>query len=291
MAIFSIDTEMEAYGIDAAVASSVKVYLKQAARYSILTKEEEVELAKEAVHGDLEARNSLIKHNLRFVISIAKQYMGKGLPLLDLIQEGNLGLMAAVEKFDVEKGFRFTTYAAYWIKQSISKAIKEQSRSIRIPIHIIELISAVRKAEKELEQVLGREPKEAEIAKFMNIEVKKVKLAHEWVRDTTSLDVTVGEDEDSTLANFVEDEAAAASFGEVEENDRSAIIKNVLSTLSDRERFIIEHRFGIGLTRAETLKEVGAQLNLSQERIRQLETTALRKLRNPRRAALLKDFL
>ena len=252
MAVFSIDTEMEAYGIDAVVASSVKVYLKQAARYSILTKEEEVELAKGAVHGDLEARNSLIKHNLRFVISIAKQYMGKGLPLLDLIQEGNLGLMAAVEKFDVEKGFRFTTYAAYWIKQSISKAIKEQSRSIRIPIHIIELISAVRKAEKELEQVLGREPKEAEIAKFMNIEVKKVKLAHEWVRDTTSLDVTVGEDEDSTLANFVEDETAAASFGEVEENDRSAIIKNVLSTLSDRERFIIEHRFGIGLTRAES---------------------------------------
>jgi RNA polymerase primary sigma factor len=291
MAIFSIETEMEEYGIDAAIASSVKVYLKQAARYSILTREEELELAKAALNGDIKARNELVNHNLRFVVSIAKKYMGKGLPLLDLIQEGNLGLLTAVDKFDIEKGFRFTTYAAFWIKQSISKAIKEQSRSIRIPIHVIELISSVRKAEKELGQILGREPKTIEIAKYLNLEAKKVKLAYEWMKDASSLDVTIGDDEDSTLANFVEDDAAAASFEEIEDNDRITAIQNVLSTLSERERFIIEHRFGIGLARAETLEEVGVQLGISKERVRQLETSALRKLRNPRRASLLKDFL
>lgn len=292
MTILSIDiNEMEDYGIDAAVSNSVKVYLKQAASYSLLTKEEERELAEAAAAGDINARNDLVNHNLRLVVSIAKQYMGKGLPLLDLIQEGNLGLMTAVDKFDIEKGFRFATYATYWIKQSIAKAVKEQTRSIRIPINIINLISSVRKAERELGQILKREPKSEEIAKFLGLDIKKVKLAYEWVKDASSLDVTIGEDEESTLGDFIEDDAATASFAAIEDNDRNAIIREVLSTLSERERFIIEHRFGIGLTRPETLEEVGKQMNLSKERVRQLETMALRKLRNPRRASLLKDFI
>ena len=292
MTILSIDiNEMEDYGIDAAVSNSVKVYLKQAASYSLLTKEEERELAEAAAAGDINARNDLVNHNLRLVVSIAKQYMGKGLPLLDLIQEGNLGLMTAVDKFDIEKGFRFATYATYWIKQSIAKAVKEQTRSIRIPINIINLISSVRKAERELGQILKREPKSEEIAKFLGLDIKKVKLAYEWVKDASSLDVTIGEDEESTLGDFIEDDAATASFAAIEDNDRNAIIREVLSTLSERERFIIEHRFGIGLTKPETLEEVGKQMNLSKERVRQLETMALRKLRNPRRASLLKDFI
>lgn len=292
MTILSIDiNEMEDYGIDAAVSNSVKVYLKQAASYSLLTKEEERELAEAAAAGDINARNDLVNHNLRLVISIAKQYMGKGLPLLDLIQEGNLGLMTAVDKFDIEKGFRFATYATYWIKQSIAKAVKEQTRSIRIPINIINLISSVRKAERELGQILKREPKSEEIAKFLGLDIKKVKLAYEWVKDASSLDVTIGEDEESTLGDFIEDDTATASFAAIEDNDRNAIIREVLSTLSERERFIIEHRFGIGLTKPETLEEVGKQMNLSKERVRQLETMALRKLRNPRRASLLKDFI
>lgn len=292
MTILSIDiNEMEDYGIDAAVSNSVKVYLKQAASYSLLTKEEERELAEAAAAGDINARNDLVNHNLRLVVSIAKQYMGKGLPLLDLIQEGNLGLMTAVDKFDIEKGFRFATYATYWIKQSIAKAVKEQTRSIRIPINIINLISSVRKAERELGQILKREPKSEEIAKFLGLDIKKVKLAYEWVKDASSLDVTIGEDEEATLGDFIEDDAATASFATIEDNDRNAIIREVLSTLSERERFIIEHRFGIGLTRPETLEEVGKQMNLSKERVRQLETMALRKLRNPRRASLLKDFI
>lgn len=292
MTILSIDiNEMEDYGIDAAVSNSVKVYLKQAASYSLLTKEEERELAEAAAAGDINARNDLVNHNLRLVVSIAKQYMGKGLPLLDLIQEGNLGLMTAVDKFDIEKGFRFATYATYWIKQSIAKAVKEQTRNIRIPINIINLISSVRKAERELGQILKREPKSEEIAKFLGLDIKKVKLAYEWVKDASSLDVTIGEDEESTLGDFIEDDAATASFATIEDNDRNAIIREVLSTLSERERFIIEHRFGIGLTKPETLEEVGKQMNLSKERVRQLETMALRKLRNPRRASLLKDFI
>lgn len=291
MVMFPVVSENEDYGMDAMATNAVKIYLKQAAKYSILTCEEEFELAKAALNGDLHARNELVNHNLRFVVSIAKKYMGRGLSLLDLIQEGNLGLLTAVDKFDIEKGFRFTTYASFWIKQSISKAIKEQSRNIRIPVHVIELISSVRKAEKELGQILGREPKTIEIAKYLSLDIKKIKLAYEWMKDTSSLDITIGDDEDSTLANFIEDDSAISSFDEIEDNDRTAAIRNVLASLSERERFIIEHRFGIGLTRAETLEEVGGQLGLSKERVRQLETTALRKLRNPRRASLLKDFL
>lgn len=291
MTIFSTETNAKEYEVDASVASSVKVYLNQAARYSLLTREEELELAKAALEGDIEARNELVNHNLRLVISIAKRYMGRGLSLLDLIQEGNLGLLTAISKFDIEKGFRFTTYATFWVKQSISKAIKEQSRSIRVPVNIIELITSVRKAEKELGQMLGREPKTVEIANFLKLDKKKIKLAYEWMKDASSLDVTIGDDEESTLATFIEDESAAASFEEIEDKDRTAAIQNVLSTLPEREQFIIKRRFGIGLTRPETLEEIGEHLGISKERVRQLEITALRKLRNPRRASLLKDFL
>lgn len=275
---------------DVTVVSSVKLYMKEAGRYTLLTQEEETVLAKAFSAGDDSARNELINHNLRLVISIAKHYMGRGLALLDLIQEGNLGLLKAVEKFDVEKGFRFSTYATYWIKQAISRAIMEQSRNIRMPVYTIEMMSNVKKAERELEQRYGRSALINEVAEYLDIPVEKVKEIYSWMTDTTSLDVTVGEDEDTTLGTFVEDERAVESFEDVEKEERTKAIQTVLETLNERERFIIEKRFGLNSARACTLEEVGKELGISKERVRQLEAAALRKLRNPRRTKILKEF-
>ena len=276
--------------MDATAVSSVKLYMKEAGSYALLTQKEETKLAKAFAAGDMVAREALVNHNLRLVISIAKHYMGRGLALLDLIQEGNCGLMKAVDKFEVEKGFRFSTYATFWIKQAISRAIMEQSRNIRMPVYTIEMMSKVKKAERDLEQQFGREARIEEIAKYLDMKVEKVKEIYSWMKDTTSLDITVGEDDDTTIGSFVEDEVVADRFSNIEKEERAKAIDTVLGTLDERERFVIERRFGISVPRPCTLEEVGNELNISKERVRQIEAAALRKLRNPRRAKVLKEF-
>lgn len=267
-----------------------KVYLREISKYHLLSKEEETELATAAAQGDQAAKTALINHNLRLPVSIAKQYMGRGLSFSDLIQEGNLGLIKAADKFKVEKGFRFSTYAYYWIRQSISRAIMDQSRNIKVPVHIIELICSIKKVEREFQQTYKRDPKEKEVADLLKIDVEKVKDAYTWMKDTTSLDVVVGEDEDTTVGSFIEDESASYGFSSVEDEERNTVLQTVLDTLSEREKGVIVRRFGIGLSRAMTLEEVAKEFHLSRERIRQIEEDALRKLRNPRRANLLKNF-
>lgn len=288
--INGMDEDIIEPAVNVVVTSSIKVYLKEIGRYKLLSKEEETKLAEAAAKGNQRAKEALINHNLRLVVSLAKKYMGRGLTLLDLIQEGNLGLIKAVDKYDVTKGFKFSTYATYWIKQSISRAIMDQARNIRIPVHIIELMSNIKKIERDFQQKNGREPKENEIAAILNIEVKKIKEAYSWMKDTTSLDIVIGDDEDTTVGSFIEDDSVTAAFISVEENDRTLAIQNILNTLNEREKMVIMRRFGIGQERAETLDEIGKALGLSRERIRQIEVGALRKLRNPRRANLLKEF-
>ena len=287
---FDQANEVNTGSADVVVTSSVKMYLREIGQYDLLSREEEIKLAEAAANGSQKAKDDLVNHNLRLVVSIAKRYMGRGLTLLDLIQEGNMGLIKAVDKYDVSKGFKFSTYATYWIKQAISRAVMDQARNIRIPVHIIELMSNIKKFEHDFQQAHGREPKDAEVAAALNIEVKKVKEAHAWTKDTASLDIMVGDDEDTTVGSFIEDESVVPAFTAIEENDRTTAIKNILDTLNDREKMVIIRRFGIGLERAETLDEIGKELGLSRERIRQIEAAALRKLRNPRRANLLKEF-
>ena len=287
---FDQENEINTGSTDVIITSSVKMYLREIGQYDLLSREEEIKLAEAAANGSQKAKDDLVNHNLRLVVSIAKRYMGRGLTLLDLIQEGNMGLIKAVDKYDVSKGFKFSTYATYWIKQAISRAVMDQARNIRIPVHIIELMSNIKKVERDFQQAYGREPKEAEVAAALGIEVKKVKEAYTWMKDTTSLDIMVGDDEDTTVGSFIEDESVVPAFAAIEENDRTTAIRNILDTLNDREKMVIVRRFGIGLDRAETLDEIGKELGLSRERIRQIEAAALRKLRNPRRANLLKEF-
>lgn len=283
--------EGEAPNLDASVNSSLKMYLKEIGEYPLLSKEEEIKLAEKVAKGSLKAREMLINSNLRLVVSIAKRYMGRGLSFLDMIQEGNLGLIKAVEKFDYTKGYKFSTYATYWIKQSISKAIMEQSRNIRIPINIIERISAIRKVEKEYQQKFEKDPSMKEIAAALKLDIKKIKEAYEWINDTTSLDVAIGDDEDATLGSFVEDESVKDSFKAIDNEDQYNGLYDILNTLTDKEKTVIFRRFGIGSGKAETLEEIGKSMKLSRERIRQIEADAMRKMRNPRRAALLKNYI
>lgn len=278
-------------GMDAVVDNAVKMYLKAVGRYRLLTKEEEYEFARAAAQGDKEAKRKLINHNLGLVVSIAKHYIGHGVLFLDLVQEGNMGLMTAIDKFDYTRGYKLSTYATPWIKQAISLAIKNQSRNIRIPIHSIELISKIKKTEQVFIQKNGKNPTTKDISLILGIDEKKIKDAKRWMKNTTSLDIVIGDDEDVTVGSLVEDENAATSFLEVENQNQKNIIKEVLATLSDREQYVITHRFGIDLDRAETLEEIGRSLGLSKETIRQTENSALRKLRNPRRASLLKELI
>lgn len=284
-----LDFEIENDNSDI-IPNSIKIYLKEIGKYPLLTREEENKIATAALNGDLEAKEKLINHNLRLVVSIAKKYMGRGLNLLDLIQEGNVGLIKAVEKFDVSKGFKFSTYATYWIKQSISYAIADQTRNIRIPPHTIKLINSIQKVEQSFLQEKKRKPKQEEVADILNIDIKKIKNAYFWIKDTTSLDIVIGDDEDVTIGTLIEDKSIESDFLSIEKKETSEVIENVLNTLSEREKTVIIKRFGLGGHKAETLDEIGKSLGLSKERIRQIENSALRKLRNPRRARILKEF-
>ena len=269
--------------------NSLKLYFKEMSAINLLTTEEEQALAARIAEGDQSAKDELVEANLRLVVSLAKHYQGCGISLQDLIQEGNVGLMKAAEKFDASKGFKFSTYAAWWIKQTITRAIADQSKTIRIPVHMTENINRIRKVSRDLTTTLGHEPTDAEIAKEMNVTVEEVKLFKSYMADVTSLDIQVGEDEDTTIGSLIEDtncvnpEKAAVKEAEKE------ILYSVLDTLSDREKDILIKRFGLEDGKPKTLEEVGMTYNLTKERIRQIENKALMKLRHPSRAKMLRD--
>ena len=269
----------------------VRMYLKEIGKVPLLTPEEEQELARRMNAGDEEAKRRMTEANLRLVVSIAKRYVGRGMLFLDLIQEGNLGLIKAVEKFDVEKGYKFSTYATWWIRQAITRAIADQARTIRIPVHMVETINKTIRVSRQLLQELGHDPSAEEIAAEMNMPVDKVRDILKIAQEPVSLETPIGEEEDSHLGDFIPDEDAsepseAASFSLLREQ-----LEEVLDTLAPREKKVLELRFGIVDGRTRTLEEVGKEFNVTRERIRQIEAKALRKLRHPSRSKKLRDFL
>ena len=269
----------------------VKMYLKDIGRVPLLSPEEEVELAKRMAEGDESAKLRLSEANLRLVVSIAKRYVGRGMQFLDLIQEGNLGLMKAVEKFDYQKGFKFSTYATWWIRQAITRAIADQARTIRIPVHMVETINRQVRVSRMLLQKLGREPTAAEIAEEMGISESRVMEIQKIAQDPVSLETPIGEEEDSHIGDFLEDETATAPSDTVAFTMLKEQLISVLDTLTPREEKVLRLRYGIVDGRPRTLEEVGKEFNVSRERIRQIEAKALRKLRHPSRSKSLKDFL
>ena len=269
----------------------VRMYLKEIGRVPLLTPEKEVELAKRMEQGDEEAKRLLAEANLRLVVSIAKRYVGRGMLFLDLIQEGNLGLIKAVEKFDFRKGFKFSTYATWWIRQAITRAIADQARTIRIPVHMVETINKLIRVSRQLLQELGREPLPEEIAKEMGITEDKVREILKIAQEPVSLETPIGEEEDSHLGDFIEDHDARAPAEEASFTLLREQLDDVLTTLTDREQKVLRLRFGLDDGRARTLEEVGQQFGVTRERIRQIEAKTLRKLRHPSRSKKLKDYL
>ena len=285
--IAEADSMVDSYSTD----DPVRMYLKEIGKVSLLTQEEEIELAVRMSQGDEEAKRRMAEANLRLVVSIAKRYVGRGMLFLDLIQEGNLGLIKAVEKFDYTKGYKFSTYAPWWIRQAITRAIADQARTIRIPVHMVETINKVIRVSRQLLQELGHDPSAEEIAAEMNIPVEKVRDILKIAQEPVSLETPIGEEEDSHLGDFIPDEDAsepseAASFSLLKEQ-----LMSVLATLTPREEKVLRLRFGIEDGRTRTLEEVGKEFNVTRERIRQIEAKALRKLRHPSRSKKLRDFL
>ena len=273
------------------IEDPVRMYLKEIGKVPLLSAEEEIELAKRMENGDEAAKKRLAEANLRLVVSIAKRYVGRGMLFLDLIQEGNLGLIKAVEKFDYRKGYKFSTYATWWIRQAITRAIADQARTIRIPVHMVETINKLIRVSRQLLQELGREPTPEEIAKEMDMSVERVREILKISQEPVSLETPIGEEEDSHLGDFIQDDnvpvpADAAAFTLLKEQ-----LVEVLSTLTDREQKVLRLRFGLDDGRARTLEEVGKEFNVTRERIRQIEAKALRKLRHPSRSRKLKDYL
>ena len=269
----------------------VRMYLKEIGNVPLLSTEEEIELAKRVEEGDEAAKKKLTEANLRLVVSIAKKYVGRGMPFLDLIQEGNMGLMKAVDKFDYSKGYKFSTYATWWIRQAITRGIADTGRTIRVPVHMVETINKTLRMTRTLLQELGREPTPEEVADRLNVPVSRVREVLKISRDPVSLDTPIGEEDDSHLGDFIEDDSAlspadSAAFSMLREE-----LNTALESLTDRERQVVELRFGLRDGRARTLEEVGREFNVTRERIRQIEAKALRKLRHPSRSKRLKDFL
>ena len=291
------EEEIEVEKIDLSVPDGVSIedpvrmYLKEIGKVPLLSAEEEIELAKRMELGDQEAKKRLAEANLRLVVSIAKRYVGRGMLFLDLIQEGNLGLIKAVEKFDYRKGYKFSTYATWWIRQAITRAIADQARTIRIPVHMVETINKLIRVSRQLLQELGREPSPEEIASEMNMPVERVREILKISQEPVSLETPIGEEEDSHLGDFIQDDnvpvpADAAAFTLLKEQ-----LEEVLGTLTEREQKVLTLRFGLEDGRARTLEEVGKEFNVTRERIRQIEAKALRKLRHPSRIRKLKDYL
>lgn len=282
----------ETYDYDTSIVlDGVKAYLKSIGNHPRLSFDQEKELSVKALAGDRDAVNTLVECNLLLVVSVAKKYYGCGLPLLDLIQEGNLGLIKAAEKYDGSKGFRFSTYATYWIRQAISRALGDQSRTIRIPANMVELLSKVKKATAELTQKLGRAPTDKEIAAHMGVELDKVQTVMDLAQATTSLDTPVDDEGETCMGDLIADHSAENPMANIIREANSQIIAAVFDTLGTREAEILKMRFGINAEKAMTLEEVGQHYGLSKERIRQIENKAIRKLRNPVRAKMLKEAM
>ncbi len=276
---------------DININDPVRMYLKEIGRISLLSPEEEVELSEKVAAGDEEAKNKLAESNLRLVVSIAKRYVGRGLLFLDLIQEGNIGLMKAVDKFDCDKGYKFSTYATWWIRQAITRALADQARTIRVPVHMVETINKMSRIQRQLTLELNREPSEEELAKKMGISIDKVREVIKISQEPVSLETPIGEEDDSHLGDFIKDESSMSPEEYATNEILKEEIKSVLMTLQVREQEVLELRFGLIDGTCHTLEEVGKKFNVTRERIRQIEAKALRKLRHPSRAKKLKDFL
>ncbi len=276
---------------DIKINDPVRMYLKEIGRINLLTTDEEFEYARLAEQGDEYAKKMLAESNLRLVVSIAKRYVGRGMLFLDLIQEGNIGLMKAVDKYDPDKGFKFSTYATWWIRQAITRAIADQARTIRVPVHMVETINKLARAQRQLTQELNREPSEEELAKKLNITVEKVREVYKISQDPVSLETPIGEEDDSHLGDFIKDERTMSPEEYATVEMLKEELTNVLLTLTDREEKVLRLRFGLDDGQCRTLEEVGQIFGVTRERIRQIEAKALRKLRHPSRSRKLKDFL